>query len=397
MANITQTQAEEIRLRITDWSHEARGVGRLADGRVVFVAGALPDEEVTARITRRAKGVAEATMLQCLSPSPERVSPPCPLFGRCGGCAAQHRCHEGTLAWKQQRAVQAMARIGGVAEGTYRVHDIVPTGPWRTRNKAEYRMAGDKLGFFAAKSHDVIDAPDCLLQHPEIVRLAQVVRERIGRKKTAAPGEVIIRVTRAGIGWVSGGLLGQKNMPLEEELDGMRYQLEPGAFWQVNHEGLDAMLRLVLGFANLTGSERVLDAYCGVGAFTLPLAKRAASALGIEWYGPAVVSATANAALNGVGNAHFVSAKTEDYLAKHGDERFDMIVLDPPRTGCHPDTLTGMANSGAARIVYVSCDPATLARDVSLLRGFGYRLDELACVDMFPWTAHVETVALLTK
>ncbi len=434
---------------ITGAGSEMQGVGRLPDGRAVFVPGALPGEEVEIEITRDGGRYCEARLTRVVRPSPERALPDCALYGRCGGCSARHMRYECSLKLKHQRVVDALERIGGVREPQV-LATIGSDETERCRNKAEYavslRDGALAIGSFEGRSRRVLPLQDCLLQRRESVRVLRWMQEHLMESTCAGHIRFLVtRVNRAGelalvlsgdapvqgelrplaerlmrevpevvsvhfcklrfrpahaLDGACGLVLGRQT--LEDELLGLRFELSPQSFFQVNPPQAEKLYLKALEAAGLTegAPKRVLDAYCGAGTITLAAARLAESALGVEIVPPAIENARQNARRNGLdGRARFVCADAAREIPRRiaAGERFDAAILDPPRKGADAALLDAMADAGIPRIAYVSCNPSTLARDVKLLCGRGYRLVWAQPVDMFPWTEHVETIVLLQR
>ena len=435
------------RIRITGTGSELQGVGRLADGRAVFVPGALPGEEVEIEITREAKRFCEAKLLRVLGASPERVASDCPQDTCCGGCAARHMRYEYSLELKRQRVFDALSRIGGVDE-PFVFETIGCAMPERTRNKAEYavevRNGEVRVGCFEGRSRRVLPIRDCLLQRTESVRALNWISDHLSEYAFAPHIRYLVtRVSRAGelTAILSGDaplgnelqnlaaamardlpemvafhycklkprpahaldgncarILGARTM--SDQLLGLTFELSPQAFFQVNPPQAEALYLKALEAAGINDGVRVLDAYCGAGTITLAAAARGARAVGVEIVAPAIENAKRNAERNKLSDrARFLCGDAAHEIPRMiaSGERFDAAILDPPRKGADAALLNAMADAAIPRIAYVSCDPGTLARDVKLLIERGYRLEWAQPVDMFPWTGHVETAALLQR
>lgn len=425
------------------------------DGQVVFVRGALPGEKMRAKVIKATKNYAVARMEQRLTVSPERVEPPCAYYPRCGGCTAQHLGYAETLRHKRQQVMDCLERIGGFS-GPEVAETLGMEAPWRYRNKGAFPVGGRPgapvLGIYAARSHDIVDAPaGCLLQTRQSDKLVDAVRrwmaaykvetyvEELHRglvrhvmtreaadgtsmlvlvingKKIPYANELIAVAAEAAPGLRSiilsentkrtNVILGDRlytlwgEDALEDEIAGFRMRVSPRTFFQVNRVQAEALYAQAIEAAALTGHETVWDVYCGCGTITLPLLKRAKHVTGIEIVEDAIADARENARMNGVENVDFIAGAAEVVLPalvrKQGMP--DVVVLDPPRKGCDPAALEAIAQARPGRIVYVSCNPATLSRDLKLLAEKGYVLGRVQPVDMFAWTGHVESVAFLHR
>lgn len=428
-----------IPVAIHDLAHDGRGVGR-AEDKVVFVRGALPGELVDARLTGRNRRFDEGAAEAVIESSPERIAPECPWFGVCGGCALQHLAPSAQLTWKQHRLAENFARIGNVQPGEW----IAPISsqPWHYRRRARLsvrlvRAKGRVLvGFREAGGRFVADVEYCKVLHPafahRLLSLSKMIGglsipNRIAQVECAAGDESAAIVLRhldkladadldrlrewsdeTGIAvWLQSG--GPDSVTrLHPEDHGLSYSLpafdlrfafHPQQFVQVNAEINQALVARAVEWMAIQSGERVLDLFCGLGNFSLPLASTGAEVVGVELAPDLVASAQANARANGIGNARFVAADLQQSVEslEWMKQRFDAVLIDPPRSGAQA-MLPLIAATGARRVVYVSCDPATLARDVGLLvHEHGFSLARAGVADMFPHTAHVESIALLTR
>lgn len=403
-----------VRLHLDDLSYYGEGVGREGD-EVHFVAYGLPGEDVVAEVSDERSRFRRARAVAVLAPSPDRVAAPCPYFGVCGGCQIQHLAYEAQLAVKRGVVAQQLRRIGGFEEAPVLPTIGAPT-PWRYRNHVRFSTRRDgSLGYTRAHSRWVLPIDACPIAQDEINdALARLQGHGAGLhqvavRASARTGQLLVapRIPNAPIE------TGQEY--LEDELLGRRFRISPSSFFQVNtrpdpralpasiaapwlpvREGdwsqAEILALLVLDRAAPSGNEFVVDAYGGVGTFALLLADRAARVVSIEEARTAVRDARHNAA--GVGNVEFVQEKTEVALPALAD-RPDVVVLDPARAGCAPPVVEALLSRHPDRIVYVSCDPATLARDLRRLVDGGYDLRTVQPVDMFPQTYHIESVSLL--
>ena len=443
-----------LELDVTDLTDQGAGVGR-ADGRVCFVPLAAPGDRVRAKVLKVAKNVVYCRLEEVLSPSPDRTPVDCPVYAQCGGCSLRQITYEAELRLKERRVRSALDRIGGLRE--LPLSPILGAASrCGYRNKALLPVGVDRngrptVGFYARNTHRVVPCHRCLLQPEEFALAAKAFLDwagasgnsvydesshtgalrRLYLRKGEATGEILacvvanaprlrdeeglVTALRQAVPGLVGVLLnlqqertnvalGKEFRPLwgkdtlEDRLCGLTFTLSPLSFYQVNRTQAERLYGLAAEFAGLTGTETLLDLYCGAGTIGLSMAHRAKKVLGVEIIPDAVENARANAAANGVGNAEFLcgdAAHAARTLAARG-ERPDVVLLDPPRKGCAPELVETVARDLAPRrVVYVSCDPATLARDLKLFASLGYQPVQAAPVDMFPGTLHVETVCCL--
>ena len=434
---------------IDGYSSEGLGIARV-NGAVVFVPHAVRGEEIDLRITKVMKTSCAGEIVKIHNPSPERMEPECPYAGKCGGCAYRHLTYPEELWAKRQRVQDALTRIGGLE---LTVEEILGAkNPEHYRNKSQYPVGADgSIGFFQARTHKVVPIRRCLIQTEAADRTAQAVGEWMRRYKISAYDEttgkglvrhVCVRVNRKGESLCCVVVNGNK-VPREPELAayvtaavphtvgvllnsntrrgnvvlgdkyrtlfgrnylmdtlcGLEFKLSMPSFYQVNRDQAEVLYGKALEFAGLTGNETVLDLYCGIGTITLCLAKAAKRVIGAEIVPPAIRDAKENALRNHIENAEFFCGDAADIAAKLEADglRPDVVTVDPPRKGLAPEVIASVAAMGPEKVVYVSCDPATLGRDVKIFREFGYEAKRAAAVDMFPGTAHVETVVLLSR
>ena len=440
---------QEHTVTIEGYGEGGMGVARV-DGRVVFVHGALRGEKCRVLILKTLKSVAFAKVLEVIEPSGARVESDCPYFPRCGGCTYRHMSYEEELRLKKQRVQDNLARIGGSAVVVEEILGAADT--LRYRNKAQYPVSKDgRVGFYRARTHEVIECEHCLLIKSEADAAAEALREYMRRCRVAGYDEktgrglvrhLYVRSNAAGESLVcvlvNGNKLPQEetlvallrgacpkcrgivlgtNMKkgnvilgdryrtlwgddrLEDTLCGKRFLLSVPSFYQVNREQAERLYAKAIEYAQLTGEETVLDLYCGAGTITLALASHAKRVLGAEIVPEAIDDARENAARNGVGNAEFFCGDASDVAKKLAQEnlRPDVITVDPPRKGLAEDVVESIARMQPERVVYVSCDSATMARDVKRFAALGYRAVRACAVDLFPRADHVETVVLLSK
>ncbi len=374
--------------------HGGEGLAR-RNGQVVFVPYSAPGDRLLVEPLPPKQSMLRARIVRVLEPSSLRSSPPCIYFGQCGGCQLQHLRYEAQLQAKAAVVAEQLHRIGNLEA------EVLPTlpspQPFNYRNHARFSVDGaGRLGFTRYRSHSVVPVDVCLLM---LEPINSVIRRVQGRLRGIF--QLSVRC-----GHNTGQLLVSPWIPslerygvesgqpyYEERLLGRNFRVSAASFFQVNTPVAETLVTKVLEFLNLEGQETVVDAYCGVGTFTIPLAERARQVIGIEEAPSAVEDAAMNA--SGLSNVRFVRGKVEDVLGLLR-ERIDALVLDPARVGCAPPVIEAIRSRRPPRIVYVSCDPATLARDLKLISADGlYRVRHVQPVDMFPQTYHVESVALL--
>ena len=433
---------------VEGYTSEGLGVARI-DGQAVFVHRALRGEDCDILLLKVLKNAAFGKAVKVYAPSPHRTEPDCPYYGRCGGCDFRHMDRAEELDAKRQRVQDALRRIGGSA---VTVESIDGGEPLHYRNKSQYPVAADgSVGFYRARSHQVVPVERCLIQKPQADKAAQALRDYIrtygvscydektrrglvrylyirtngagqsllcvlvnGRK---LPHEQeLVALLRQAVPDAVGVVLGVNTQPtgavlgteyrtlwgadvLTDTLCGLTFRLSVPSFYQVNREMAEVLYDKAVEFAGLTGGETVLDLYCGAGTITQVMARHAGQVIGAEIVPEAIEDAKENATRNNIANVAFfcgdASAVAADFAAK--GLRPDVICVDPPRKGLTPEVVQAAAQMAPRRIVYVSCDPATLARDVKLFAQSGYEAVRAAAVDMFPGTANVETVVLLSK
>ena len=433
---------------ILGYSSEGLGIARIG-GQVVFVHDAIAGEVCDILVMKVLKNTAFGKVVAWKAVSPHRREPDCPYYRQCGGCAFRHMDYAEELRAKGQRVQDALTRLGGSSVAVEEV--LGAAEPLHYRNKSQYPVSADgKVGFYRARTHQVTDLSVCLIQKPQadaaasalrrymaehhvpgydektgkgLVRHLYVRTNRMGQSLICVvvnsdklPREdVLVSAMRQAVRSVVGVVLNVNTRrgnvilgdryrtlwgqdTLTDTLCGHTFRLSIPSFYQVNREQAEVLYRKAVEYAGLTGAELVLDLYCGAGTITLTMADKAKRVIGAEIVAPAVENARENAAANGVKNAEFFCGDAGDIAAHLAAEslRPDVICVDPPRKGLAPEVIDAMAEMAPKRIVYVSCDPATLGRDVKLLAQRGYQATRAAAVDLFPGTAHVETVVLLS-
>ncbi len=446
---------EVFELTITDLNHRGEGVGKLK-GYTLFIPQALPGEKVQVEVITIHKKYAQARLLSIEKNSPHRIKPPCPYLPKCGGCNLQHLDYQQQLDWKKQKVADTMKRIAGAALPVEPVRGM--SNPYHYRNKAEIhfeQFKGQlKAGFYASVSHEIVDIESCLVQHPGNNHLIKALRRaalEFNCKTLVDHGSGKLPVNKAILrsSFASGASLlaltgpdgNQKNSPsadlkqlvaladtirtysgtflegivflpqgnhkkeeiilygkpyLEEKVNDFTFRISARSFFQVNTVQAETLFESSLG---LIGTPRTLiDLYCGTGTFSHYLARRAEQVIGIDSDHFAIKDARVNARLNKIGNLEFVLGRCEDnpgLLLKGSNPK--SVVINPPRKGCSQLLLQAIAEVKPERIVYVSCNPATLARDLKALSQSGYKTRTINPVDMFPHTSHIECVALIEK
>ena len=449
MDNGKPREGQLCRLVIDGYASDGAGVARL-DGMVVFVQGGIRGEACDVRLTHVGRSALWGRVEEVVNPSPARIFPRCLHYTKCGGCQFRHMNYAEELEAKRIRVEDALRRLGGAE-----IHVSAILGAEqvdRYRNKAQFPVAkGPRIGFYRPRSHDVIDVDDCLLQGEAAARLRGAVKEWMAEYSIPAYNErtftglvrhVYVRTNRAGRSLccllvngrgvpreaelvralrraepnLAGIVLGVNEKHnnvilgdsyralwgedfLSDTLCGLTFRLSVPSFYQVNPAQTEVLYGKALEFAGLTGAETVLDLYCGIGTISLVMARKAGMVWGAEVVPQAVDDAIANAQRNHIENARFLCADAGEaarYLEGEGG-RPDVVCVDPPRKGLAEDVVDTIADMGPQRVVYVSCDPGTLGRDVKRFAGRGYTLKKAVAVDMFPRTAHVETVVLLSK
>ncbi len=384
-----------IELHLEDLAYQGAAIGR-ENGRVVFAEYGIPGEDVVVAIERDRKDHSLGRVVEVRAASPDRIDPPCPYFGVCGGCQWQHIRYERQLELKRHVVRQQLRRIGKFEDPP--VSPTVPSPqPYGYRNHARFSVDGNgHLGYISRPGHGYrfIRIDQCLIMHPAINQVLQRVQG-----KAFVKHQLMVRY-----GVNTGSLLVHPDVSAidptipsgqpfyEEALLGHRFRISTSSFFQTNTGVAERLVELVLERIAPTGRETVVDAYAGVGTFAAFLAPRVARVIGIEEAPSAVNDARVN--LEAFDNVEYVLAKVEQVLGKLA-VRPDVVILDPPRVGCAPEAITGVLMLRPPKLIYVSCDPATLARDLRKLCDGGYRLVDVTPLDMFPQTYHIESVATL--
>ena len=429
--------APQLDAKIVDLTHDGQGVADV-DGRRIFVAGTLPDERVVIAPRRKRRRYGEADLVRIVEPAPSRVEPPCEYFGRCGGCALQHMDYAAQVRFKQRVVEEAFARIGGTAPDEWLPPILGPQWKYRRRARLGVKFVETKervlVGFRERAAPYITDMSHCPVLVPPfdgvIGRLAQTVeassvKRRLPQAEVAAGDDaaaVVLRVLDEPNGedrsrfvdlgaefgidvYLQPGGPGTV-APLSPDARPLRYALPefgvtldfaPTDFVQINAAVNRQMVAAAVELAQVGADDRVLDLFCGIGNFSLPFARRAGEVFGVEGEAGLVARAARNAQANGLPNASFATANLAEPDWPFYRRSWDVVVLDPPRTGAEA-SVAQMAKMAPRRVVYVSCHPATLARDAkTLIESQGYRLRSARVLDMFPHTHHVEAMALFER
>ena len=453
MDTIPVVKNEEYEMNIDNLGSNGEGVGRI-DGFTIFVDGALAGERIKVKILKVAKNYAYGKLVHLIQKVSHRTEPRCPHFKHCGGCQLQHLSYEGQLAYKTQLVQDALKRIGGLKGIS--VHPAIGmVDPWRYRNKVQFPIGFVRnqlaLGFYAPRSHDLVDIDQCPIQHSINDTVNSLIRKfintynvpvyreethqgilrhvvtKVGFKSrqlmvilvtngTQLPHRSeLIALLREGIPSITSIIqniqsqktnvvLGDENITLWgqdyilDAVGDLKFKISPLSFFQINPIQTEILYNKALEYASLTGTERVVDVYSGIGTISLFLARRAANVYGIEVIPQAILDANENAAINKITNAEFIEGEAESVLPRLASLGLnpEVIVLDPPRKGCDPKLLDAILKMNPGRIVYISCNPATLARDLKALTADSYQVKDVQPVDMFPHTVHVESIILMT-
>lgn len=445
---------KEYEIKIEDTSSEGSGVGRI-DGYTVFVDGAISGDYVRAMIIKVKSGYAVGKLMEIIQPSSIRCQPKCDYFDKCGGCQLMCMDYVAQLKYKRKIVENNLKRIGGF-ENITAEPTIGMDKPYRYRNKAVFPVGDDKsgvvCGFYAQRSHRIVPMNDCMISgeynKSVIAAVLEYMREcnvasydeksgkglvrRIFTRRGHISGEIMVVISANAdnlpksdvlVEKLTGAcgdiasiilnvnkkrtnlVLGDKNITLWgkdkicDTLFGISYEISPHSFYQINPIQTEKLYSKAIELAELSGAENVLDIYCGIGTISLSCAKNAKNVVGVEIVEQAIADAKKNAVCNNITNAEFYAGSAENIVPKLIDEglRPDVVLIDPPRKGSDEKTLDAIIKASPDRIVYVSCNSATLARDARYLAQHGYEIKHIAPVDMFPHTMHVETVCLLSK
>ena len=458
---------DTVRLIITDIGTNGEGIGRV-DGYTLFIKDAIIGDEVEAKIIKAKKNYGYARLMNIITPSKDRIEPVCPVARQCGGCQIQEMDYQAQLRFKQELVKNNIERIGHISD--YQMMPVIGMDePFHYRNKAQYPVGMDKdgnivMGFFAGRTHHIIDNTDCALGAKINSRILGIIKEYMQDNKIKPYDEdkhagtvrhilirngyhtdqimvclvinaesiknsddlvkrlkdidgmtsIMININRNKTNVILGDtcktLWGKSY--IEDYICDIRYQISPLSFYQVNPKQTEKLYSKALEYAGLTGNETVWDLYCGIGTISLFMAAKARKVYGVEIVPQAIEDAKNNARLNNIDNAEFFVGKAEEIVpafyeelsrkAANGDEEAkrgihpDVVVVDPPRKGCEETLLETVVKMSPKRMVYVSCDSATLARDLKFMEEHGYKVEKVQAVDQFGNTVHVETVVKLS-
>jgi 23S rRNA (uracil1939-C5)-methyltransferase len=456
--NIPVEKNEIYTINIEALGYEGEGIGKI-DDFTVFVKGAIDGEVVEAKIIKVNKNFAFGKLISIIKKSPNRVEPICEIYGKCGGCGLQHLSYEKQLNFKKKRVKDCLERIGklNLNNNDININETIGMeNPYRYRNKVQLPVGNKNgevvVGFYSARSHEIIPMKKCYIQHEvgdEIVALVktwikkhnislydeengQGIIRHIMVRKAFKNGDVMVVIiansnklpykeelikllqeniaqlksivlninknrTNVILGDRCETIFGEDN--IVDSIGKFKFNISPLSFFQVNPVQTEVLYKKALDYADLRGNEIVFDAYCGAGTISLFLSQKAKRVYGVEIIKEAIEDAKKNAIQNNVQNVEFIVGQSEKVIPELISKgiRADVVVVDPPRKGCEKSLLEAIAKMAPEKIVYVSCDPGTLARDLGILNGLNYKVVEVQPVDMFPETGHVETVVLMSR
>lgn len=455
----TLQKNDAIELEISDLTSEGEGIGKI-DGYAVFIKDALPGEVVKVVLTKLKKNYGYGRLVEIITPSPSRVVPKCQVAKQCGGCQLQHLAYEKQLEFKENKIKNCLTKIGKLDMDTIEMEPILSMEePFYYRNKAQYPVGKDRngnmiAGFYAGRTHHIIDMPYCYIQTQVSSQVLEIVKSFMKQYSITTYDEEtrtgLVRHILTRVGFVTGEvmvclIINGNKLPHQDKLieqlctiehmtsislnfnrehtnvilgmegktiwgqdtitdyiGDVKYQISPLSFYQVNPIQTRKLYETALSYADLKGDEIVWDLYCGIGTISLFLAQKAKQVYGVEIVPQAIADAKQNAQLNGITNAEFFVGAAEEvlpekYRESNGEMAADVIVVDPPRKGCDQTVLDTIVQMAPKRVVYVSCDPATLSRDLAYLVERGYEVKKMRGCDMFGHSVHVETVCLLNR
>lgn len=443
-------------VEIVDQGHTGEGIGK-KEGYPLFIDFALPGEVIETQVIKANKNYGYGKILEIKKPSAHRIDAPCIYYDRCGGCQIQHESYEAQKNFKRKRVQDALERIGDITDFTVD-ETLGMENPFRYRNKVQIPLArvGGKLvaGFYARRSHRIINIEECIVQHEDGDLVLEIVRSwaeeyeiTTYQNDLEAPKKGLLRHLMIRKGFSTGDLmvvlvvtkkevpyldelvaklkkvagfkslllninseetnvvLGQKNSliygeeTIEDSIGDLNFKISPHSFFQVNPKQTEVIYEKVLEYANVKGDEIVFDAYCGAGTISLFLARKAKKVYGIEIVPEAISDARENAGNNQIENAEFILGKSEDVIVELLNQgiKADIMVVDPPRKGCDVKLLNAISEMAPEKLIYVSCNPGSLSRDIKILTTLGFKIEKATPVDNFPQTSHVETVVLMSR
>ena len=444
---------EIVKIEITDITDEGNGVGKV-DGFTIFVPGTAVGDKLRVRLVKLQKHFGYGIIEEMLEPSPDRIEMDCSVYRQCGGCSLRHISYQAELAIKQNWVTQHLRRIGGITAPVLPIIGSPQQDRYRNKTQCPIRDDGQGvcLGMFGKRSHRVIQCTDCKLNPPHFELILQTVQDFCKEQHISTYNEekhdgllrhvyirdaqatdetmvclvingdeiphsdllikqliancpsvksIVLNINKAKTNVILGKtcktLWGKDH--ITDILCGVKIELSPLSFYQVNREGAEQLYHIAADFAELTGNELLLDLYCGAGTIGLSMAHKVHELIGVEIIPAAIENAKQNAINNGITNARFIcdDAKGAAAMLKQQGLTPNVVILDPPRKGCEPEVLQTVADMNPQRIVMVSCNSATLARDLAVLQTLGYQTIKAQPVDMFPRTTHVETVVLITR
>ncbi len=450
---------QEILLSIEDFTKEGEGLGKY-QGFPLFVKDTVIGDKIKALVTKLKKNYGYARLVEIIEPSKDRVDPPCPVAKQCGGCKIQQLSYEKQKEFKQSLVAGCMKRIGGFADIEEKMEPVLAMKePWHYRNKAQFPIGYDKegnlvAGFYAGRTHAIIPNTNCLIQAPVNEQILEIILNYMRKNKISAYSETshkgLVRHVLTRVGFVTGEIMvclvvnghakdlrnyqelvdaltkieGMTSIVvntntdktnkilgipcetiwgkdyIEDYIGQIKYQIGPLSFYQVNPKQTAVLYGKALEYADLKGEETVWDMYCGIGTISLFLAQKAKQVYGVEIIKEAIDDARNNAKINDIDNVEFFVGKAEEVVPNHLEKtgiKPDVVVVDPPRKGCDAVLLQTLLTMNPERIVYVSCDPATLARDCKILCEKDYEIKRIVAVDQFCHSTHVESVILLSR
>lgn len=445
---------KEYIVEVTGEGYEGEGVARI-DNYPIFIHGAIIGEKVKIKIVKVKKKFAFGKLVDVINESKDRVVPVCPIYNKCGGCSLQHFSYSAQLNFKTNRVKDVLQRIGKIKD--YTLHDTIGMeNPYRYRNKVQLPVGGEekniKIGFYAPRSHNIIEVKECYIQKEvadKVILLTKNWMEKFNikpyneEKNTGLVRHIMVRCGFKTDEIMVAIVTNKKVLPhkdefvktISENIEGIKsivqnvnskktnvilgnecitlygedhisdyigefkFNISPLSFFQVNPIQTQVLYNKALEYANLKGDETVFDAYCGTGTISLFLSQKAKMVYGVEIIKEAIENAEQNAKENNIDNVHFSVGKSEEVIPELINKgiKADVVVVDPPRKGCDEKLLKAISDMKPSRVVYVSCDPSTLARDLNIMENSGYKVQEVQPVDMFPETGHVECVVLMFK